>query len=96
MPSEVPKARLILLSALEGALDPLEAIRQALPLMTRDKYLRQAPISRNKVTKEIRDSVKVALANPNFITLSRDQIGRKFNIAGGRVTEIHQGKYDNL
>ncbi len=95
MPSDVPKARDIVLSVLEGE-RPLSDLAEALTMMTRDKYLRHAGVECNKVNKEIRDAVKRDLVDPRYAGLSRAKMGRRHNIGSGRVTEIDQGRYDNL
>ncbi len=95
MPSDIPKARDIINEVWDGT-RPINDLGLALGLMVRDDYLRQAPVKHSRVTKEIRDAVKRDLADPSLAKRSRDDIGRRHNIDGGRVTEIHQGKYDKL
>ena len=95
MPSDVPQAREIVAEVLNGD-RPVTDLAIALPLMTRDKFIRQAKIKCNRITKEIRDVVKRELADPRYSELSRAEMGRRHNIGSGRVTEIDQGLYDNL
>jgi len=95
MPSDVPKAREIVDEVLTG-LRPLDDLAEALVLMKRDKSIRHARVECNRVNKEIRDAVLRDLADPRYAGLSRAKMGRRHNIGSGRVTEIEQGKYDDL
>ena len=95
MASNIPEARRILEELLERNYDQQDAIRKALKLMTREiTKPRRAANYRNPVT-----FAHVALVKKlsyNEPTLSCDQIGHRFDLDGGRVSEIIAGKHDHL
>lgn len=95
MASNIPEARRILEELLERNYDQQETIRKALKLMTREiTKPRRASNYRNSVTFAHVSLVKeLAYEQPE---LSCDQIGQRFDIDGGRVSEIIAGKHDYL
>jgi hypothetical protein len=75
--------------------DIAAALMECLPLLRRKSYkLRYGRQTAKPVTAAIRDAVKAAVrADPGVA--NRD-IGRRFGIDGGRVSEIIAGQYDHL
>jgi len=75
----------------EDVTDVLEFIWREMP---RKPAQKQARATARRMTAEIRDAVKEYVAGNMNVT--NRAIGRHFNIDGGRVSEIMQGKYDDL
>jgi hypothetical protein len=95
--SEVARVRDVLLPRiiLSAPPDIADELRAILPLLKRDQHKpRYGRTTAKRVTAAIRDAVKAAvMADPS--APNRD-IGRRFGIDGGRVSEIIAGQYDHL
>ena len=92
--ANIPKAREYLVDALEYNMDHRVriAIESALQEMYREYTKPKAPITSNKITASLGKTI-IAYAKTHP-TASCQQIGVKFNVNSGRVSELLSGKHD--
>lgn len=100
MSSDIPgaRARLKEIAAamkVAGMTGTAEAIEKVVDeKMTRQPAKRRARPQRRKITRELRDQIaEFARLHPGW---TLDDIGNHFYVAGGRVSEVINGKHDDL
>lgn len=94
---KIPKAREILIDALEHNMDHKVrvAIESALQLMHREKHkITRAPVKSTSITGPVRDAIKSYYKMDT--TKSTSEIAKVFRVNQGRISEIISGKYDHL
>jgi hypothetical protein len=77
-----------------GLPDEAAMLRVLIDETYRELPMKKAAPRARKVTADIRDRVKEFV--PKHLNMTNRDIGAAFNIDGGRITEIMQGKYDHL
>ena len=90
--SDIPEARrqLLMIARMADA-DTAGRIRHVVSkYMTRQKYVRQAPVKSRNVTPDVSRRIReMALKNPN---LHLSEIASSFGVNQGRVSEVLAGK----
>jgi hypothetical protein len=94
--SDIPRARELLNTALEcEAPDNIKHhVREALELMTRQSPIKRAAAMARTMDADLVRKIKATVRRlPNR---SNREIGSMFNVDGGRVSEVMNGKWDHL
>lgn len=90
--SDIPEARKIIMRCMNDLRHIAKEIERAEGMMYRADSKRRAPMTRRRVSKALAKEVK------DFVRLHpempQEQIAARFNIDGGRVSKIINGKFD--